>query len=135
MTNKESRRKAMNKERHAVKARKVGEMSRTTGSNADLLKALRERKALRDVVPAVLDILENDPLASAGHFRGDMLRTLIDLPADYWRRDDVSFQRYRAVVREGALKRRSLPSAERMAFWTEDREMAQTESAWSCGDA
>lgn len=60
----------MNKWKHAVKARKVGEMSRTTGSDAEVLKALRERKDLRDAVPAALDILENDPLASAGYFRG-----------------------------------------------------------------
>jgi hypothetical protein len=86
----------MNRERHAVKARKVREMSRTIGSDADLLNALRNGKELRDVVPAVLDILEGDPLASAGYFRGDMLRALIDLPAEYWRRDE-------AVITDRAL--------------------------------
>lgn len=108
----------MNRERHAVTPRKVTEMSRTIGNDADLLNALRNGEELPDVVPAVLDILEGDPLASAGDFRGDMLRALIDLPAEYWRHDEISFRRYQTAVRAGAIARRALPGAERMAFWT-----------------
>lgn len=93
-------------------------MKLAIGSEADLFIALQRRVDLSDVVPVVLDVLECDPLASAGYFLGDLLRALIDLPADFWRRDCVSFARYQAAVRAGAIARRSLPSAERMAFWT-----------------
>jgi hypothetical protein len=85
----------------------------------DLLTALQRRTKLSETVPAVLDVLEHDPLASAGYFRGDLLRALIDLPPEFWRHNHISFQRYQAVVRAGAIARRSLPSAERMAFWTD----------------
>ncbi len=94
-------------------------MKLCTGTESDLLRALQSRADLSDVVPVVLDVLECDPLASAGYFRGDLLRALIDLPADFWRRERVSFQRYQAAVRAGAIARRALPSAERMAFWTD----------------
>lgn len=87
-------------------------------NDAELYAALQHRADLSEVVPLVLDVLERNPLASAGCFRGDLLRALIDLPAEFWRRDPVLFQRYQAAVRAGAIARRSLPSAERMDFWT-----------------
>lgn len=93
-------------------------MTQYTGSDAELLIALRDRTGLNNVVPKVLDVLERDPLASAGCFRGDLLRALIELPAEVWQRDPVSFQRYKAAVRAGAVARLSLPRSERMAFWT-----------------
>jgi hypothetical protein len=85
---------------------------------ANLYAALRQRRNLADVIPLVLDVLEQDPLASAGAFRGDLLRTLIDLPAEFWRRDEQSFRRYQAAVRAGAAARRELPADERMEFWS-----------------
>jgi len=96
----------------------VGEMKQCAGSDADLLIALHHRAQLDDVVPAVLDVLERDPLTSAGSFRGDLLRALIDLPPEVWHRDPASFQRYKSAVRAGAVARLSLPRSERMAFWT-----------------
>lgn len=87
-------------------------------NDTELFAALQRRAELSEVVPLVLDVLERDPLASAGCFRGDLLRALIDLPAEFWRRDRVLFQRYQAAVRAGAIARRSLPSTERMDFWT-----------------
>jgi contact-dependent growth inhibition (CDI) system CdiI-like immunity protein len=96
-------------------------MKHRTGSEADLLGALQRRADLNKVVPLVLDALECDPLASAGCFRGDLLRALIDLPPEFWRQDTGSFRRYQEAVRAGAIARRNLPSAERMAFWTEPR--------------
>ena len=95
------------------------EMKHCVESEAELFAALRCHDELGDVVPTVLDMLERDPLASAGYFRGDLLRALIDLPAEFWGQDQRSFQRYQAVLRAGAIARRSLPSAERMAFWTD----------------
>jgi hypothetical protein len=97
----------------------VRAMKQCIGSETDLLNALRRQSDLNDVVPAVLDVLERDPLTSAGYFRGDLLRALIDLPAEFWRRDHGSFRRYQAALRAGAIARRSLPSSERMAFWTD----------------
>ena len=72
------------------------------------------------MVPLVLGILDDDPLATAGYFRGDLLRAVIDLPSEFWRREQVSFRRYQQVVRVGALARRALTSSERMRFWTEE---------------
>lgn len=98
----------------------VSEMKQFTGIDADLLIALHSRTRLHDVVPMVLDVLEQDPLASAGSFRGDLLRALIELPPEVWHRDPVSFQRYKSAVRAGAVARLSLPRSERMAFWTNE---------------
>ena len=88
-------------------------------SDDDLFIALRHRTQLDDVVPIVLDVLETDPLASAGHFPGDLLRALIELPAEFWRHRNTSFHRYQEAVRAGAIARRGLPVSERMRFWTE----------------
>lgn len=96
------------------------EMKQCIGSDTELLWALQRGTELREIVPIVLDVLERDPLASAGFFRGDLLRALIGLPAEFWRREPVSFHRYQAAVRAGAIARLSLPSAERMAFWTNE---------------
>jgi hypothetical protein len=90
-------------------------------NNASLLSALHDEADLNNVVPRVLDILEQDPLTSAGTFRGDLLRALIELPAEFWHRDPAAFERYKSVVRAGAVARLSLPSEERMEFWTNDR--------------
>jgi hypothetical protein len=96
----------------------IRQMNQCIENDADLLDALHRGTDLHEVVPMVLDVIERDPLASAGSFRGDLLRALIDLPAEFWRRDHISFQRYQAAVRAGAIARQSLPSAERMEFWT-----------------
>ena len=91
-------------------------------NEAELYFALRNFRDLLDAVPRVLDVLEHDPLASAGFFRGDLLRALMDLPTEFWGSNTGLFRRYQSVVRAGALARRELPSAERMEFWaaTED---------------
>jgi contact-dependent growth inhibition (CDI) system CdiI-like immunity protein len=102
----------------AAKAVTVSQMKQCIENNADLLKALHHRADLHAVVPIVLDAIECDPLASAGNFRGDLLRALIELPATFWHDDPASFQRYKATVRAGAIARLALPRAERMAFWT-----------------
>ena len=96
----------------------ASEMKQCIGSDADLLRSLHHGTELYDVVPVVLEILERDPLASAGCFRGDLLRAVIELPSHFWRHEPALFRRYQAVVRAGAIARRELPSAERMAFWT-----------------
>ena len=86
-------------------------------NDVELYVALRNVRDLRDVVPRVLDVLEHDPLASAGFFRGDLLRALMDLPTEFWGANGSLYRRYQSVVRAGALARRGLPTAERMEFW------------------
>ncbi|HEU4698659.1 MAG TPA: hypothetical protein VFS40_05730 [Gemmatimonadales bacterium] len=82
-----------------------------------LFTALAEWRRRPEVVRDALELLEAAPLASAGHFRGDLLRRLMDLPSSYWARQPAQYARYRAVVRAAALLRRALPEAERHAFW------------------
>ncbi|MEO7043021.1 MAG: contact-dependent growth inhibition system immunity protein [Gemmatimonadaceae bacterium] len=86
-------------------------------NDAELYFALRNSRDLRDAVPRVLDLLEQDPLACAGFFRGDLLRALMDVPTEFWGANSALFRRYQSAVRAGALARRDLPSAERMEFW------------------
>jgi hypothetical protein len=93
-------------------------MKQLVGSEVELYAALRSGAELGTAVPAVLDILERDPLASAGYFRGDLLRALIDLTPDFWRRNRELFRRYQGTIRAGAIARRSLPCEERMEFWS-----------------
>lgn len=88
-------------------------------SETELLDALVSRTDLDDVVPEVLDLLDHDPLASAGLFPGDLLRAMIDLPSVYWSRRARLFARYQSAVRAGAVARRALPVSDQMSFWTD----------------
>ena len=87
----------------------------------DLLDALLRGWCLAAVVPLVLDAVERDPLSSAGRFRGDLLRGLMEVPNSFWRRFPRLSDRYRAAIRAGAAVRRFLPLEERMEFWSELR--------------
>ena len=69
------------------------------------------------LVRRVLDLVEAEPLASAGWFAGDLLRSLIDVPQWFWRRQPLMHDRYRAVLRAAATARRDLPPDQRMEFW------------------
>jgi hypothetical protein len=75
------------------------------------------RPARRALLSA-LDLLERDPLLSAGEFPGDLLRRLIDLPAGVWAQEADLYARYREIVRAAALARRALPEEHRGAFWS-----------------
>ena len=110
----------MSAESNEVKAVSASRVKRCIGSDADRLHALHSGADPRVVVPILLDILQRDPLASAGYFRGDILRALIELPSDFWRHEPSLFKLYQSVVRAGAIARRALPSSERMAFWTNE---------------
>lgn len=83
-----------------------------------LLQALVQGSLLSDVVPRTLTILEQEPLASAGCFRGDLLRALMSVPATFWSRQPALYQRYRTVLHDGAALRWSLDPAERDEFWS-----------------
>lgn len=91
--------------------------STASESRHDLLVSLVNGWLLPTTVPAVLDILDRDPLASAGGFGGDLLRGLMEVPGSFWSRHPRLFARYRAAVRAGALARRALPPGLRAEFW------------------
>lgn len=83
----------------------------------DLLVALVHGWCLSVVVPMTLDLVEDDPLASAGQFAGDLVRALMEVPGYYWGRHPRQYARYRAALRASAQRRRELSPEERMAFW------------------
>jgi hypothetical protein len=83
----------------------------------DVLVALMRGSGLPATVPAVLALVELDPLASAGHFDGDLLRGLMEVPGSFWVRHPLLFARYRAALRACAVLRRSLPPEQRLDFW------------------
>jgi hypothetical protein len=83
----------------------------------DLLEALERTWCLHCVVPRTLDLLAADPLTSAGHFRGDLLRGLLEVPTAFWSRHPRLYARYQDALRAGALARRALPIEQRLDFW------------------
>ena len=84
----------------------------------DLLVALLDGSCLASAVPMTLDIVERDPLTTAGCFRGDLLRGLMEVPGSFWRSHPRLHDRYLAALRAGAERRRRLPPGERMEFWS-----------------
>jgi hypothetical protein len=87
-------------------------------SEKELAHAIARGLCLRPLVQRLLDIVEADPLASAGWFSGDLLRSLIDVPEWFWRQNAESDRRYRDALRAGATARRNLPMDQRMEFWS-----------------
>lgn len=90
----------------------------TPAAPHSLLQALVQGSLLTDAVPRTLSILERAPLASAGCFRGDLLRGLMAVPASFWSRNPELYQRYRIVLHDGAALRWSLAPEERDEFWS-----------------
>jgi hypothetical protein len=84
----------------------------------ELLIALVHGTYLTTVVPMVLDVVERDPLATAGWFRGDLLRGLMEVPGGFWGSHPRYYDRYLTALRAAADRRRRLPPDERMEFWS-----------------
>lgn len=84
----------------------------------ELLVALVNGARLGTVVAHALALVERDPLASAGCFRGDLLRGLMEVPGSFWRHAPDLYDRYRRALRAGAALRRRMPPRERMEFWS-----------------
>ena len=84
----------------------------------ELTHAIARGLCLTPLVDRTLDIVEAHPLATAGWFAGDLLRSLVDVPEWFWRRHPDMHERYRAVLRAAAVARRDLPPDQRMEFWT-----------------
>jgi CDI immunity proteins len=87
-------------------------------SAIDLLVALVSSSRLSSAVAPAIEMVERDPLASAGCFRGDLLRGLMEVPGSFWRRAPDLYDRYRRALRAGAALRRRMPQQERMEFWS-----------------
>jgi hypothetical protein len=83
----------------------------------DLLAALLAGTGLDAAVPTALAIVERDPLATCGRFRGDTMRALMEVPGLFWTRHPHWYARYLLALRASAGARRRLPDAERMEFW------------------
>ena len=74
-----------------------------------------------------LEIVGASPLASAGCFRGDLLRGLMEVPGSFWGTRPDLYERYRSALRAAAAQRRQLPREERMEFWSRlDVEVAES---------
>jgi hypothetical protein len=87
------------------------------------LVALVHGSCLDAVVPVALDVVERDPLATVGYFRGDLLRGLMEVPGGFWGGHPRLYDRYLTALRGSAERRRRLPPSERMEFWSVlDRE-------------
>ena len=100
----------------------------------DLLVALVHGSRLNVVVPAALELVDQDPLTSVGHFRGDILRGLMEVPGSFWGRHPGLFDRYRNALRAGAMQRRGLPPDQRLDFW-KPLELATGEDWLPSGDS
>ena len=98
--------------------------------SGELLGALVDGVCLSVVVPMTLAILEHDPMASGGHFAGDLLRGLMEVPGHFWTRHPCFYERYRAAVRRAAAARRGKPPEESMRFWTAIEHLRSPADAW-----
>lgn len=87
-------------------------------SLAEVLAALVNGWCLGAVVPIALARVERDPLANAGHFDGDLMRGLMEVPGAFWGRHPRLYDRYREALRRCAALRRRLPHEQRMKFWS-----------------
>jgi hypothetical protein len=98
-------------------------------SDHDLLVALMNGCCLSVVVPIAIDIVEQGPLASVGHFPGDLLRGLMEVPGMFWGKHHRLYDRYRDALRSAAALRRQLGAAERMRFWEPLTHLIQRKEA------
>ena len=90
----------------------------TARAGHELLVTLVQGIALESAVPAALELVEQDPLVSAGQFPGDVLRALMEVPGRFWGHCPQLFDRYREALRAGAARRRTLPPDRRFEFWS-----------------
>jgi hypothetical protein len=91
-------------------------MSRLRGR--ELLTSLMNRQHLESVVPLALEVVAHEPLAMVHSFPGDLLRGLMELPPEFWRRHPSLYEQYRSAVRSAAQARLKLPAEARLAFWS-----------------
>lgn len=85
---------------------------------AELLSSMVDGNDLAQAVRATLAVLEEDPVATGGRFRGDLLRALMRVGGRHWSAHPGDYDRYRAALRNAALLRRGLVEPANMEFWT-----------------
>ena len=96
----------------------VKHVSMFAASRRHLLVALVQEQWLEAVVPMTMEIVEGDPLESAGCFAGDLVRGLMEVPGHFWVRHPRLYERYRRALRSAAVARRQLTPEARMEFWS-----------------
>ena len=92
-------------------------MNELTGE--DILIGLVHHWSLSSLVPKALDLVDGDPLASGGWFRGDYVRALMEVPGAFWAGHPALYDRYRAALRANAATRRHLAYPEQAEFWSD----------------
>ena len=65
---------------------------------ADLRLLVAQKVDLEDMVPRALEVLHEHPLIEAQFFPGDLLKTLLEVPADYWSEDQASWSNLHSVL-------------------------------------
>jgi hypothetical protein len=84
------------------RSKHIARAARQSASRAELLGSLIQQRRLSGVIPLGLEILEgDDPLASAGQFRSDLLRGLMEVPGHFWGRHPPLYERYRSACAPG----------------------------------
>jgi hypothetical protein len=78
---------------HALRRKPIGEFT-----VEDLRIMIGQRTGLAHLVPLALDILERDPLAAGDYYPGDLLKSVLDVPAEFWRREWEWRDRLCAIV-------------------------------------
>jgi hypothetical protein len=73
-------------------------------------------RRLAIVVPAALELVEREPLASGGFFRGDILRGLMEVPGHFWWRSPDLLERYACALQAAVTLRLSLTAADWARF-------------------
>ena len=102
----------------ASEERLTAERPLVAASLAEVLSALVHGSCLGAVVPIAQARVELDPLTNAGHYDGDLMRVLMEVPGAFWGRHPRLYDRYREALRRSAVLRRRLPPEERMKFWS-----------------
>ena len=65
---------------------------------ADLRLLIAQRASLEDAVPRAIRILFEHPLIEAQAYPGDLLKVLLELPADFWAKDQGSWSLAHSVL-------------------------------------
>ena len=65
---------------------------------ADLRLLIAQRMRLEDAVPRAIDVLYEHPLIEAQFYPGDLIKVVLELPADYWAQDQASWSLAHSVL-------------------------------------
>jgi len=78
---------------HRLRRKPIGEFT-----VEDLRRMIGQGIGLRWLVPRALEALEQDPLSEGDLYPGDLLASVLRIPADFWSREPESRDRVEAVL-------------------------------------